>query len=524
MLDFWSFRIFVLLIVVACGGTFDLCSAQAVADQPIAPVLAGLGSHHHAITTKSERAQVFFNQGLRLVYGFNHAEAHRAFREAARLDPDCAMAYWGQALALGPNINAPMSDEDHKLAYEAIQKAVALKSNASRREQDFIDGLEARYSSDPTADRKPLHQAYMQKMRELGARYPDDDDALTLYADAIMNTMPWDYWTKDSKPNPGTQDTIDLLERVIQRNRDHAGAHHYYIHIVEASSDPDRAVPSADRLGKLMPGAGHIVHMPSHIYLRVGRYADATNANLVAIEADEDYISQCQAQGIYPVGYYPHNIHFLWQAASEEGHSELALDSARKVAAKVPHHHAGAIPPIQRLMVTPLFALVRFGRWQEVLTEPQPATGLAFPNAVWHYARGIAFTARSQPDRGEQELANLNELIKTMPADSERPEGSEPLTGIAQVASKALAGEIAARRNRSEEAINLLQQAVQLQDDLPYTEPPFWPNPTRQTLGAVLLAANRPAEAEAVYRKDLEWHRDNGWTLFGLLQSLRAQG
>jgi tetratricopeptide (TPR) repeat protein len=272
-----------------------------------------------------------------------------------------------------------------------------------------------------------------------------------------------------------------------------------------------------------MPSAGHIVHMPSHIYLRVGRYRDATDVNLRAIEADEDYLAQCQAQGLYPVGYYPHNIHMLWQAAAEEGNSAMSIDAARKVAAKIPHHQAGDIVVLQRFVATPLFALVRFGRWEEVLTEPAIAAELEFPNAIRHYARGVAFAARAQPERGEEELEQLNAILTKMPADSSRPPGSEPLTSIAQVAAKVLAGEIAARRKNYDLAIRELEEAVRLHDDLPYTEPPFWPNPTRQVLGAVLLEAGKPAEAEAVYRKDLEWNRDNGWTLYGLLQSLRIQ-
>ena len=501
----------VLVLVIGQSGT------------PVAPLFEDLGTLHHPITTDSERAQIFFDQGLRLTYAFNHAEAARAFREAARLDPDCAMAYWGLGLALGPNINDPMPHERELEAYAAVQKALALKSGVSEKERAYIDALATRYYNKEDADRATLDATYARALGALAEKYPDDPDAATLYAAAIMNTMPWDYWTADLQPKPGTELVISTLESVIASHPDHPGAHHYYIHIVEPSTNPDRAVPSAERLANLMPGAGHLVHMPAHIYIRVGRYADASEANIRAIAADEAYIAQCQAQGLYPIGYYPHNIHFLWAAATLEGNSEVAIDSARKLADKVPRGGLADFPSLQDFLVTPYYAFTRFGQWEEMLSEPPPPNDLVFTKAIWHYGRGVAFTATGQMDRAEHELSELLKLT----ADSSLEEliiNQSPARDILGVASKALAGELAAKKGAFDEAIRFLQEAAAIQDGLRYSEPLPWHQPVRQVLGAVLLEAGRPAEAEAVYRNDLEWNRKNGWSLYGLLQALRAQG
>src|SRR5216684_3142776 len=325
----------------------------------IAPRLQNLGAHTFPVTTKSQRAQLFFNQGINLSYGFNHAEAGRAFREAARLDPDCAMAYWGQALVLGPNINAPMSPEDEPKAH-----ALALRAQASPRERAYIDAVAQRYSG-KSDDRPVRDRAYADAMRAVSRKYPSDLDATAFFAEALMDLRPWNYWAPDGSPYPETPEIVAALESVLGRKPDHPGATHYYIHVMESTKSPERAEAAADRLLKLMPGAGHMVHMPSHIYQRLGRYADASAANEKAILADEDYLAQCQAQGIYPMGYYPHNIHFLWSAATMEGRSGLAIESARKVASKVADPMLDQIPLLAGFRVVPYFALTRFGHWNE---------------------------------------------------------------------------------------------------------------------------------------------------------------
>jgi tetratricopeptide (TPR) repeat protein len=363
------------------------------------------------------------------------------------------MAYWGQAMTLAVNLNAPMSAESG--------------------------------------------------------------------ADALMNTMPWDYWQKDGALKPEAEPIRRALERVVAVHPDHAGAHHYYIHLMEGSGTPELAEVSADRLGRLMPAAGHMVHMPAHIYFRIGRYADAAEANVRAIAADEDYLAQCQAQGLYPVSYYPHNLHFLWAAATVEGRAEAAIDAARQVAAKLPHHHAGALAWTTDFPVTPWLAYVRFGRWQEMLTEPKPPATEPYAMGIWHYGRGLGFVARGDASRAEAELAALtalfeHEAFRTTLKDL-------PLLTNLQIAQRIVRGELASRAGRHDDAVRLLREATALEDAIPYNEPPVWHQPSRLVLGALLLAADRPSEAEVEYRTDLERFRENGWSLFGLWQSLVAQ-
>jgi pimeloyl-ACP methyl ester carboxylesterase/tetratricopeptide (TPR) repeat protein len=355
----------------------------------------------------------------------------------------------------------------------------------------------------------------------VASQYRDDSNVQTLYADAVMNSMPWNYWEKNGAPKPEIAAVIAALERVIAREPDHPGAHHYYIHVMEASNAPERAEASADRLGALMPAAGHMVHMPAHIYLRVGRYADAAEANVRAIAADEDYLAQCQVQGLYPVSYYPHNLHFLWAAATLEGRSAAAIDAARQVAAKVPHHHAGALAWTADFPVTPLLAYTRFGRWKEILTEPSPPPQESYALGIWRYARALAYAAQNRLDRSQSELDELrrvmaHEAFTTTLKDS-------PLLTNLQIASRVAAGELAARQGRLPEAIHLLEEAVSIEDGIPYNEPPVWHQPPRQVLGALLVESGRPREAERVYREDLERFRENGWSLFGLAQSLEQQ-
>ena len=489
----------------------------------IAPRLQKLGDHKFPVTTSSPRAQLFINQGLMLAYGFNHAEAARSFREAARLDPNCAMAYWGMALVMGPNINMPMPSEAEAKVYEMIQKAVALKSNASERERAYIDALAKRYSPEEEPNRAMLDRSYAEAMRQLHERYPGDLDAATLYAEALMDLRPWNYWTRDMQPYPETLEIHRVLESVLARNPNHPGAIHYYIHSVELGR-PELAEAGAERLWKLAPGAGHLVHMPSHIFRRVGRYSDASRSNEDAIAADEDYITQCRAQGVYPLAYYPHNIHFLWDSATMEGRSHVAIKAARKSASSIPDGAWREVPLLHQFLVAPLFAYTRFGKWDLILNEPRPPEESPFWTGVWHYARGLAFTATGKPDQAARELSSLENIAAEKSLDGFRVTFSRNgAKAILEIAVEVLAGEMAAKRGDYDKAIARLHRAILLEDNLIYNEPPDWHVPARQLLGAVLLEAGRASEAEAIYWQDLQLNRENGWSLFGLMQSLRAQ-
>jgi tetratricopeptide (TPR) repeat protein len=491
----------------------------------VAPRLQKLGTHKFPVTTRSEQAQSFINQGVNLAYGFNHAEAGRAFREAARLDPECAMAYWGQALVLGPNINAPMVPEDEPKAHELAQKAVALKPKASEREQAYIDALAQRYSGSEKPDRKSLDLSFANAMREVRKRHPDDLDAATIFAEALMDLRPWNYWAPDGRPYPETTEAMETIEAVLKRNPNHPGGAHYYIHLVEATKSPERAEQAADRLLSLMPGAGHMVHMPSHIYIRIGRYGDASLSNQLAVQADEEYITQCRAQGLYPLAYYPHNIHFLWAAATMEGRSRTAIEAARKTASKIPAEEVKKLPILQSFVAVPYYALTRFGKWDETLKEPSPSNDSPFVKAIWHYARGAALAATGKFKDARREVESLRKIaagpeIANLPASfSANTAGT-----ILAVAVETLAGELAARQRQFDKALAHLEKAVRLEDALVYTEPSDWHYPVRQSLAAVLLEAGRPVEAEVVYWEDLRRNPENGWSLFGLMMSLRAQG
>lgn len=492
--------------------------------QQIAPLFEGLGDHSFEISTDNPEAQKFFNQGLRLTYSFNHAEAHRSFMEASRLDPNSPMPYWGQAYALGPNINDPLPLAERKLkAFEALEKAKKRSANANAKELSLINALSSRYSADTTAKIQDLNINYMKAMTKVIKNYANDADVLTLYAASVMNTTPWNYWDENGNAVPNIEEAKAALEEAIAINPKNPGAHHYYIHMVELPT-PDLAVASADALGPLMPSAGHIVHMPSHIYIRVGRYQDAVKVNQKAILADEDYISQCYAQGMYPLAYYPHNIHFLWSAASLLGDSEIALDAAKKTAEKVPVGELKTLPFLQNFAATPLLAYVRFGKWNEILTTPSPNNEIKHLKLIWHYARGIAFIRKNNHAEAEEELR----AIKAMIDDTEMQEliasGFDPSSKIAEVAHAVVAGELAALKGESADAIFHLKKAVELEDNLVYTEPSAWYIPPRQNLGAVLLKAEKYEEAETVFKKDLEKLRQNGWSLLGLYQSLEAQG
>ncbi|HKY30749.1 MAG TPA: hypothetical protein VJM12_22645 [Pyrinomonadaceae bacterium] len=486
-----------------------------------APLFNDLGTHQHPISTKSPEAQKYFDQGLILAYGFNHGEAIRSFNEATRLDSNCAMCYWGVALALGPNINRPIDAADVPRAWEALHQAKRLAANATEKEKAYITALQARYSSQPVSDRRSLDLAYANAMRDVMKRYPDDLDAATLFAEALMDTMPWDYYMENRRPKAVTEEVIRTLEFVISKDPQHPGANHYYIHAVEASLYPERALPSAERLPDIAPGAGHLVHMPSHIYLRVGRYHDATLANEEAVKADQSYIAQCRAQGFYLVAYYPHNQHFLWYTSGMEGRSELSIRTAREIDHMNEHQSLAEGKRFNPLLI---LTLARFGKWDEVLTQPMPPADQLFATAMFHYARGMAHAAKQNLDAAHQELNSLARIAadpKIKAADQAFPLPGEKLVVLSR---HVLAGELAGRRGQAAEMNQQFITAILLEDKLPYMEPPYWHHPVRQIYGAALLQSGKAAEAEKTYREDLERHPENGWSLYGLLASLRAQG
>lgn len=488
---------------------------DATANSSAVPLYDNLGDHKLTIETSSELAQQYFDQGLRLTYAFNHGEAIRAFAEAARLDPDCAMCYWGIALAHGPNINLPMDSLNAVGAYAAIQEALARKDHASERERAYIDALATRYASPPPADRAALDSAYADAMGALATQFPDDHEASTLYAEALMDLSPWNYWEADATPRPATPIILQHLEKVIESNPNHPGACHFYIHAVEAAH-PEKGIACAERLAALMPGAGHIVHMPAHIYIRVGRWNDAIEINQHATHVDETYIADQRPTGAYPVAYYPHNYHFLAFAASMAGRGAEAIEAARNAAARMPLEGALLAQELEGIVPFEHLTLVRFGRWEDVLALPMPAPELSYATGLTHYARGVAFAATGKWDEAEAAHLALTGLSAVV-------EG-EPGNTVLMIAEEALAGEIASRQGRLDEAIDHFRAATALEDGLVYIEPPFWYYPIRHSLGAVLLRAEQPAEAEAVYRQDLKRFPENGWSLYGLAQSLRAQG
>ncbi|MFO7580805.1 hypothetical protein [Nitrosomonas halophila] len=494
---------------------------QTGPDGALAPRLQNLGVHTFPVSTRNERAQLFINQGINLAYGFNHAEARRAFREAARLAPGLAMAYWGQALVLGPNINAMMEENEEPQALALIQKAKSLMASATPKEQALILALEKRYSG--TASNRIVNdKAYADAMRDVHARFPDDPDITMFYVESMMDLRPWGYWMRDGRPYDGTKEIVALTEEVLRRHPKHPGALHMYIHLMEPTATPERAEQAADTLLTLMPAAGHMIHMPSHIYQRVGRYADAMKSNQMAIAADEDYIAQCRAQGLYPMAYYPHNIHFLWFAATASGQSQAALESARAIAGKISDAVLSEMPFTAVFRVVPYWTLARFGHWQQVLAEPAPPAGNLFLKGSWHYVRGLAHVATGQLPLAEQELKQLRAIVQDPALDMPLFSSNTALS-VLKIGPEVLAGEIAAARGEFDAAIAHLDRAIRYEDSLVYTEPTEWHYPPRLALGAILLEAGLPDEAETVYWEDLRRNRDNGWALFGLLQALRAQ-
>jgi tetratricopeptide (TPR) repeat protein len=497
--------------------------APAPPGAPLAPRLLNLGPHTFKVSTTSEPAQQFISQGLNLAYGFNHAEAARAFAEAARLDPDLAIAYAGHALVLGPNINAPMNPEDEKKAYELAQKAISLKAKATPREQAYIDAIAARYTGQAD-DRKKGDRAFADAMRQMTKAFPDDLDAKTIFAESLMDLRPWNYWTRDGAPYDDTQEILGALKDALARNPNHPGALHYWVHVWEPTDTPERAEAEADRLLPAMPGVGHMVHMPAHIYMRVGRHADVVKSNQMAALADEDYISQCKAQGIYPLAYYPHNVHFIWMGATATGQSKLAIDSAKKVAGTIPKEALGQMPILQGFVVVPYWALVQFSKWDEILADKGPAHATPFTRGAWRYARAMALVGKGRLAEADKELALLKKIVADPSLKSQVTFSNNTGYAILRIAPEVIAGELAARRRQWDAALLHLERGVRYEDSLIYQEPADWHSPVRHSLGAVLLKAGRPDEAEAVYWQDLKINAENGWSLHGLMLALEAQG
>ena len=505
--------VFALLVAV--------CSLFGQSKSPV--LMAGLGDHHHAISTKSSEAQRFFDQGLTLVFAFNHEEAARSFRRASELDPQSAMAFWGVALALGPCINLDVDLPHEKAAYEAVQKAVLLAPGATENERAYIQTLAKRYSSDPKVDLRKLDAEYANAMRELSKHYPDDLDAATLYAESLMDLHPWKLWSLDGRPTEGTEEIVAVLESVLRRDPNHLGANHYYIHATEASHHPEWASASARRLETLAPGAGHLAHMPAHTYMRVGDYSAAAHSNTIGADADSAYLRESGTTGsMYDMMYYCHNLHFLAASYSMEGDFTHAKQAADELVTHVgPMLHD--MPMAEVYVPTPMFVLIRFHRWDEVLKLPPPNPSLATTTAFWHFVRGAAFAAKSQIALAEAEQKILQTARKETPADLEFSFFSNKAQTFLHLAENVLDARIAAAKGDHERTIKDWEKAVEIEDQLNYGEPPEWFYPVRESLGSALLRNGQAAQAEAVFRFDLEQHPRNPRSLFGLLKTLEAQ-
>jgi tetratricopeptide (TPR) repeat protein len=488
-----------------------------------ATLMSGLGTLHHPVTASNPEAQEFFDQGLRLIYAFNHDEAARSFQRAAELDPKLAMAYWGIAEAVGPNYNDPADDDRFQQAHVAIQKAGDLSGNASPSEQAYIMAMAKRFPADPKADRRQAAEAYHDAMREVSKKYPDDLDAATLFAESGMNLHPWGLWHPDGTPEAGTDEIVATLESVIRRDPDHLGAVHYYIHAVEASPSPERALAGADRLASLAPAAGHIVHMPAHIYIRTGDYAAAVKTNEEAAAVDRAYIAASGAQGIYPMMYYSHNLHFIAMCASMNGDYAEAVKNADLLVANV-GPHVKEMPPLEGFMTIPMAVNLRFHKWNEILAMPQPDPAMKTATVFWQFGRGMALAGTGKISEAEAEYKSVAaaeqntppDVIFAMPIDNKAKD-------IMKIAEDVLGAKIAMAKKDNTTAVSRLREAIVIQDSLKYGEPPDWFFPVRESLGAALLMNGDAAGAEKVFREDLDRNPRNPRSLFGLQQALKAQ-
>ncbi len=498
--------------------------APAFADSE-PPLWEGLGPLTYKIATANAEAQAYFDQGLRLAYAFNHDEAQRAFRKAQKVDPNCAMCFWGEALVLGPNINLPMQDDAIAPALAAAEQARALSANASPREQALIAALATRYAADPKAERAKLDAAYAGAMADVAAKFPDDNDIAALYAEAVMDLSPWNYWQPGgAEPNPQSAPILPTLERVLAKDPNHAGAIHLYIHAVEASDRPQRAEPYADRLRGAMPGAGHLVHMPSHIYYRVGRYLDALADNKTAAAVDEKYLAETNApMGVYRLGYYPHNVHFVLAAAQMAGDGPTVIAAAEKLRGLIPQDIARGIAIAHPVTAAPYFAHAQFSPLESILALPDPGDAIAYAKGIWRYARGIAYVAQRNFDAAAAEANAIAALAREADFSLLKASGV-PGQEVMNLAQSVIQGRIAQAQGNFTAAIDHFQQAAAIQDRLPYMEPPYWYYPVRQTLAAVLLQAGRLQDAEDQFMRALKRAPANGWSYYGLSQVYKARG
>jgi tetratricopeptide (TPR) repeat protein len=493
------------------------------------PLWEGLGTLTYKITTNDPQAQAYFDQGLRLAYGFNHDEARRAFREAQHRDPDCAMCYWGEALVLGPNINSLMAEDAVAPVYAAVRKAQALASSAktpvTAHERALIDALAARYAPDAKANRSVLDAAYAAAMGEVARQFPDDDDIAVLYAEAVMDLSPWDYWKPGgAEPNPQSALIVLTLERVLARNPNHPGALHYYIHAVEASDRPGRAEGAADRLRGALPGAGHLVHMPGHIYYRIGRYLDSLAVNKDATAADEKYLAESNApMGVYRLGYYPHNVHFVLVSAQMAGDGATAIAAAQKLAGLIPDDQLLKSPGLQHIKAAIYFAHAQFSTPETILALPDPGSSAAYVAAMWHYARGIAQVQRGDLVSAATEAGAIGSIAQG-PGLAPLKDAGIPAQDVLKLARDVVMGHVAQAKGDRETAIARFRDAAAIQDTLRYSEPPYWYYPVRQSLAAALLQAGKLDEARDQFQRALKRAPNNGWTYYGLAELYRARG
>ena len=518
-----SYRIPILLVVLFCVPTLGQDHSTHAQAMPVT-LMSGLGDLHHPVSTSNPEAQKFFDQGLRLIYAFNHDEAARSFQRASELDPKLAIAYWGVAEAVGPNYNDPASDERFKQAHEAIQKAVDRTANASPSERAYIAAMAQRFPADLSADRRKAAEAYHDAMREVAKSFPDDLDAATLFAESGMDLHPWGLWHGDGTPEDGTEEIVATLESVMRRDPNHMGAIHYYIHAVEASPSPERALAGANKLASLAPAAGHIVHMPGHVYIRTGDYEAAVKTNELAAAADRAYIESSGAQGIYPMMYYSHNLHFIAMCSAMNGNYSEAKHSADMLASHV-GPHVKDMPPLEGFMTIPMAVGIRFHRWDDVLNSPQPDPSMKITTVFWHFARGMALADTGKVIEAQAEYKVVSDAEHATPPDVvfAMPVNNKA-KDILMIATKVLGAKIAMAKKDNAGAIASLTAAVTLQDSLKYGEPPDWFFPVRESLGAALLVSGDAKGAEKVFRDDLDRNPRNPRSLFGLHEALKAQG
>ncbi len=514
-------------VSISCAPTAAVLNTEPGYDGRLTRLFDGLDVYHYPVTTSSELAQKYFDQGFVLNYGFNHAEAARSFREAIAQDPDCAMCYWGLAYVLGPNYNAPMEVDVLPDAHEALQQARLRMHNATPKERALIAALTTRYPPSKDVDGQPYYEAYADAMREVMRTYPDDPDIAAMTAEAQMNLHPWDLWQKNGEAQPWTPEIVEIIERVLQMNPTHPQAAHLYIHAMEASPDPERVLPYAQMLEMRVPGSGHLLHMPSHLYINTGHYHEGTLANERAVKVDSAYVASCHEAGIYPLAYYPHNWHFLSACAALGGRGERALEAARYMSEFVVDQELMYIPELstlQHFYSIPWYIMVKFAMWDAILREDAPDPELKYPTAIWNYARGMAYAAKGDFHNAQTSLNDITSVIDDPVIAEMTIWDINTVVDIVNIADRVLRGEIAHRQGDFDSAIRYFTEAVGIEDGLNYNEPPDWFFSVRHHLGDVMLKAGRFAEAEAVYREDLKELKRNGWALMGLYRSLEGQG